>query len=97
MIDTLHMHIEERSPVQSVLDVGEKLRHVHLCESNGGPLGSGNADLPAVLQALKSIDYRHFVSVKIYRGVDWQEGAQSAMRYLAGLHLPETPKQKREH
>ena len=48
MIDTLHMHIEEHSPVRSVLDVGKKLRHVHLCESNGGLLGSGNADLPAV-------------------------------------------------
>jgi sugar phosphate isomerase/epimerase len=97
MIDTLHMHIEERSPVRSVLDVGKKIRHVHLCESNGGPFGSGNADLPAILQALKSIDYQYFVSVKIYRGLEWQEAAERAIEYLAGLFLPETTKQKQEH
>jgi sugar phosphate isomerase/epimerase len=97
MIDTLHMHIEERSPVRSVLNVGKKLRHVHLCESNGGPFGSGNADLPGILQALKSIDYQYFVSVKIYRGLEWLEAAQLAIEYLAGLFLPETTKQKQEH
>ncbi len=97
MIDTLHLHIEEHSPVGSVLDVGKKLRHVHLCESNGGLLGSGNADLPGVLRALKSMDYRRFVSVKIYRTSEWQEAARSAMEYLAGLSLPDTTEQKREH
>ncbi len=97
MIDTLHMHIEERSPVGSVLDVGKKLRHVHLCESNGGPFGGGNADIPGILQALKSIDYQYFVSVKIYRGLEWQEAAQSAIEYLAGVFLPETTNQKQEH
>ena len=96
MIDTLHMHIEERSPVRSVLDAGKKIRHVHLCESNGGPLGSGNADLAAILQALKSIDYQYFVSVKIYRGPEWREAAERAIEYLAALVLPETTKQKQE-
>jgi len=85
MVDTLHMHIEEHSPVQSVLGVGKELRHVHLCDSNGGLLGSGNADLPAVLQALRSIDYQHFVSIKIYRGAEWHEAARSAIEYLASV------------
>jgi sugar phosphate isomerase/epimerase len=97
MIDTLHMHIEERWPVRCVLDVATKIRHVHLCESNGGPLGSGNADLPGILQALKTIDYKYFVSIKIYRGLEWQEAAQSAIEYLAGLSLLETTQQKQEH
>jgi len=97
MIDTLHMHIEERAPVRSVLDVGKKIRHVHLCESNGGPFGSGNADLPGILQALKSIDYPYFVSVKIYRGLEWQEAAERAIEYLADLFLPETTTHKQEH
>src|SRR5262249_53387325 len=57
MVDTLHMHIEEHAPVQCVFDVAKTLRHVHFCESNGGLLGSGNADLAGVWQALKSIDY----------------------------------------
>ena len=81
----------------SVLDAGKKVRHVHLCESNGGRLGSGNADLSGILQALKTIDYQYFVSVKIYRGLEWQEAAQSAIEYLAGLSLPETTKHRQEH
>jgi len=91
------MHIEERSPVGSLLDAGKQIRHVHLCESNGGPFGGGNADLPAILQALKGIDYEYFVSVKIYRGAEWQEAARSAVEYLDGLLLPETTKQNQEH
>jgi sugar phosphate isomerase/epimerase len=94
MVDTLHMHIEERSPIQSVMDVGKNLRHVHLCESNGGLFGSGNADLQGIFRALKSIEYRYFVSVKIYRGRDWRTSASSAMEYLAALSLGEAAKQE---
>jgi sugar phosphate isomerase/epimerase len=82
MVDTLHMHIEEHRPTQVVVDAGKDLRHVHLAESNGGLLGSGNADLPGVLRALQNIDYEHFVSVKVYRAADWQDAARSAMAYL---------------
>ena len=82
--------------MRCVLDVATKIRHVHLCDSNGGPLGSGNADLPGILQALKSIDYQYFVSVKIYRGPEWREAAERAIEYLAALVLPETTKQKQE-
>jgi sugar phosphate isomerase/epimerase len=96
MVDTLHLHIEEHSPVQSVLDAGKKIRHVHLCESNGGLFGKGNADLRSILQALKRIGYEHVVSVKIYRGSDWREAAQSAIQHLATLSLADTTEQRRE-
>jgi sugar phosphate isomerase/epimerase len=88
MVDTLHMHIEEHLPVECVFEVGKNLRHVHLSESNGGLLGSGNADLAETVQALKAIDYDHFVSVKVYRAATWRDAAQSAMAYLTNLpHL----------
>jgi 5-keto-L-gluconate epimerase len=85
MVDTLHMHIEEHSPVQCVLEVGKNLRHVHLSESNGSLLGTGNADLAGTLEALRRIDYDRFVSVKVYRTATWQDAAQSAMTYLSDL------------
>jgi len=84
MVDTLHMHIEERSPVQSVLEVGKRIRHVHIAESNGSLFGSGNADLHAVVQALDEIGYERFASVKIYRAESWRDAARGAMEYLAG-------------
>jgi sugar phosphate isomerase/epimerase len=89
MVDTLHMNIEEHSPVQCVAEVGKDLRHVHLSESNGGLLGSGNAELAGVWQALKSVRYEHFVSVKIYRAPAWREAARSAMVYLDKLSRPD--------
>jgi sugar phosphate isomerase/epimerase len=82
MVDTPHMNIEEHLPVQCVLDLSGDLRHVHLSESNGGIFGTGPADLEGVLQALRSINYRHFVSVKIYRATSWQQAAQTAKAYL---------------
>lgn len=85
MVDTLHMNIEESSPIQCIVDVGKNLRHVHFCESNGGLLGSGNVDLAAAWEALMSIDYQRFVSVKIYRNPDWQKAAKAAMEYLKGF------------
>src|SRR5262249_941008 len=48
MVDTIHLNIEERSLIQPILDCGTSLRHVHLCESNGGAFGTGHIDFPAV-------------------------------------------------
>jgi sugar phosphate isomerase/epimerase len=89
MVDTLHLHIEEHLPVQCVVELGKNLRHVHLSESNGGLLGSGNADLAGTVQVLKRMDYDHFVSVKVYRTATWRDAAQAAMAYLTDLAVSE--------
>jgi D-psicose/D-tagatose/L-ribulose 3-epimerase len=85
MVDTIHMNIEEQSLVQPILDLGSELRHVHLCESNGSTFGSGHIDFTAVWEALLGIRYKHFASVKVYRGPSLQENARSAMEYLRGM------------
>jgi len=82
MLDTIHMNIEERSPLQTITRYGPRARHFHLCESNGGPFGSGNLDFPGVLTALKQVGYSHYVSVKVYRLASWDESAQSAAEFL---------------
>jgi sugar phosphate isomerase/epimerase len=76
------MNIEERSILQTIRDHGPNIRHFHLCETNGGPFGSGNLDFPSVLAALRESGYNHFVSVKIYRKATWQEAARSASEFL---------------
>ncbi|MBI3470444.1 MAG: sugar phosphate isomerase/epimerase [Candidatus Solibacter usitatus] len=85
MVDTVHMNIEEASLTQPILDCGAALRHVHLCESNGGRFGSGHIDFKAVLGALRRIEYHGFVSVKVYRHLDLPEAARSSIEYLRGL------------
>lgn len=85
MLDTIHMNIEEHSPLETIRAHGPKIRHFHLCESNGGPFGSGNLDFPAVLEQLSATGYGHYLSVKIYRRLSWEAGARQAAEFVRGL------------
>ena len=82
MLDTIHLNIEERSILETIRVHGRRIRHFHLCETNGGQFGTGNLDFPSVLQTLAEVGYSHFVSVKIYRKADWEEAARGAMAFL---------------
>lgn len=82
MLDTIHLNIEERSVLETIRAHGRRIRHFHLCETNGGPFGGGNLDFRAVLRALEGVDYAHFVSVKIYRKAGWDDAARSAIEFL---------------
>ena len=82
MLDTIHLNIEERSILDTIRVHGRRIHHFHLCETNGGPFGTGNLDFPAVLRALDDTGYAHFASVKIYRKVGWEEAAKGAMTFL---------------
>ena len=82
MVDTIHLNIEERSLTDPILDCGKSLRHVHLCESNGGPFGTGHVDFMAVGRALKQIGYNGFASVKVYRQSDLETAARESIDYL---------------
>jgi len=78
------MNIEEVSLTEAIHRAGSHLAHFHLCESNGGILGSGHLNLAAVLAALDRIEYRGFASVKVYRHA-WKLGAENSIRYLNNL------------
>lgn len=82
MLDTIHMHIEERDPLDTIRRHGRRIHHFHLCESHGGPFGDGNLDFPAVLAAINDSGYNGFVSVKIYRKLGWRDAARSAAEFL---------------
>ncbi len=47
MLDTIHVNIEERSLLDTVREHGREIRHFHLCETNGGPFGTGGLDFLA--------------------------------------------------
>ena len=87
MVDTIHMNIEEKSLVQPIRECGARLRHVHLCESNGGPFGTGNVDFKAVLKALRDIEYKRFASVKVYQRAKLADAARSSMKFLQRLAI----------
>jgi len=83
MLDTIHLNIEERSLLGTIRLHGRRIRHFHLCETNGGLFGTGNLDFSAVLRALSEAGYAHYASVKIYRMAGWEEAARSAMSFLS--------------
>jgi 5-keto-L-gluconate epimerase len=82
MVDTVHLNIEERSLTEPIVACGKSLRHVHLCESNGGPFGTGHIDLKSVAKALEQIGYDGFASVKVYRNATLEEAARGSIGYL---------------
>jgi sugar phosphate isomerase/epimerase len=82
MVDTIHMNIEETSVIKPIYDCGDQLRHVHLCESNGGIPGTGHIDFKAVIDTLRKIDYGYYASVKVYRKSGVKEAAMKSMTYF---------------
>ncbi len=88
MLDTIHIHIEERSMDETIRNHGRAIRHFHLCESNGGPFGSGSIDFPQVLSTLRATGYDRYVSVKIYRQLDWQDAARTAAEHVLPFFSP---------
>lgn len=84
MLDTIHMNVEERSLLETVRTHGAAIHHFHLCETHGGPFGTGGLDFDRVLAALQATGYARFASVKIYRKVGWADAARSAMAFIQG-------------
>jgi sugar phosphate isomerase/epimerase len=82
MLDTMHMNIEEKSVLETIREHGSRIRHFHLCETNGGPFGSGSLEFPKVLETLEQSGYDHFVSVKVYRKAAWDEAARHSAQFL---------------
>jgi D-psicose/D-tagatose/L-ribulose 3-epimerase len=56
-LDTFHMNIEESNFYDPVVKAGDKLRHVHLTESDRGMLGEGNVHWDDFFKALHEINY----------------------------------------
>lgn len=56
-LDTFHMNIEEKGFRDPVLRLGERLRYVHLSESDRGTPGSGNVRWDELFAALSEIGF----------------------------------------
>lgn len=85
MLDTIHLNIEERDILECIRLHGPRVRHFHLCETNGGPFGSAGLNFKAVLATLHEIAYQHYVSVKVYRKTTWDESVGTAMEFLLAI------------
>jgi len=89
--DTGHFATAGLSPVEEVRKLAGRIYHVHFKDSDQqAPLGSGTADLPAVMAELKRQGYDRLLSIEHYeyRGVTdevLREGLAQALDYVKEL------------
>ena len=65
--DIYHMNISEASTTSALLAAGDRIKVMHVNETNHCFLGEGHADYPAILSTLKEIGFDGYLS--IYMGL----------------------------
>lgn len=62
LLDTYHMHIEEKSIEATILEYGEHIYHFHVADSNRQHPGAGSLDFYSILRTLISTGYEGWIS-----------------------------------
>ncbi|MFV8326985.1 sugar phosphate isomerase/epimerase family protein [Flavobacterium sp. ZS1P14] len=57
-LDTFHMNIEENNFYDPIIRAGNKLKHIHITESDRGMTGEGNVHWDDFFKALAEINYQ---------------------------------------
>ncbi|MFH1549272.1 MAG: sugar phosphate isomerase/epimerase family protein [Planctomycetota bacterium] len=88
-LDIGHIYCCEKEPAERIIDMyKDEMVNVHLEDIKGGvhqhlPPGEGDVDFPAVLKALKAINYRGLVNLELSRSShDAPRVARDALAYL---------------
>jgi sugar phosphate isomerase/epimerase len=85
LADTFHMNIEEADIGRSVRRAGPLIGHVHLADSNREAPGHGHTDLLGVLQTLREIGYRGYLSFEVLPLPNTRQAAEDAIRTAGQL------------
>ena len=85
--DTAHLAAAGGDPARLILDHADRIRYVHLKDFRRKPfeflpLGRGELDMKAILDALVRINYAGWIAVELDTYVDPRAGAEISMRYL---------------
>lgn len=86
LVDTFHMNIEEASICKSIERARDYLTHVHIADSNRWAPGWGHIDFAEILNTLKKIEYRGYVSAEILPLPDPEAAARQTTEYLKELN-----------
>jgi len=65
MVDLFHMNLEDKSIEESFIEAKPYLTHIHICDSNRLALGRGNLDFKKIIDIIKGIGYRGYISAEI--------------------------------
>lgn len=83
LLDTFHMNIEEKDPVETIVRSAAWLKHFHVADSNRWAPGYGHIDFPTIFHALKNIGYEGFMTVEsLPKPGDAKTAAAAAVEFL---------------
>lgn len=69
LLDTFHMHIEEKSTPDAIRRAGTHIKHFHCSENDRGVVGSGQVDWAGTFQALADVQYSGWLVVESFNAV----------------------------
>ncbi len=85
LADTFHMNIEEPVIAESIKKYSNLIRHFHFADSNRWPPGYGHTDFKKVMDVLKEIDYKDFISFEMLPMPEPDTAARHAISFVKGL------------
>lgn len=85
MIDTAHMHIEDKNIPDSVKLSKDYITFVHLADSNRRYPGAGACDFPSFVRLLEEIGYKGYVSIEVFPLPDQETAMRKSFEYIKPL------------
>lgn len=70
MLDTFHMHMEDASIPEAIIEAGERIVHFQANENHRGFVGTGSTDWIAVARALAEVAYTGPIALEPFRRDD---------------------------
>jgi len=64
LLDTFHMNIEDADMAKAILDCGDLVGYIHIADSNRHYAGAGHINLKEIINSLKIIKYKGFISAE---------------------------------
>lgn len=69
LLDTFHMHIEEKSTRDAILSARSHVKHFHCSENDRGTVGTGQVAWDEAFAALNEIGYEGWMTVESFNAV----------------------------
>jgi len=85
LADTFHMNIEEVNLTTSLRHHAVVLGHVHLVDSNREVPGHGHVNMRAILQTLRDIGLKGYISFEALALPDPQQAASDGIRTVRAI------------
>lgn len=86
MLDVYHMNIEDKSIIESLMKAKEKNIHMHFADDNRGVPGSGNINFMEIMETLKTLDYKGYISMEISQLPDSFTAAKKSLEYMNSIY-----------